>query len=55
MLSHAAFMLRVALKDRRGVTAAEYAILAVAIVGAVGVAAAAFAPRIKAAFEGILP
>jgi Flp pilus assembly pilin Flp len=55
MLPNMLFMLRVALRDRRGVTAAEYAVLAVGIVGAVAAAAAAFGPRIAAVFTGILP
>jgi Flp pilus assembly pilin Flp len=41
--------------DRKGVTAAEYAILAVAIVAAVGTAMTAFGPRIIAAFTNLLP
>ncbi|MFC7478330.1 hypothetical protein ACFQS7_28610 [Dankookia sp. GCM10030260] len=42
-----------AVADRKGVTAAEYAILAVAIVGAVGTAMAAFAPLMLAKFNAI--
>ena len=42
-------------RNRKGVTAAEYAILAVAIVGAVGAAMAAFGPALTAAFRGLLP
>lgn len=39
--------------DRKGVTAAEYAILAVGIVIAVGAAVTAFAPVLKGKLEGI--
>lgn len=39
--------------DRKGVTAAEYAILAVAIVGAVATAMAAFGPLLLARFQAI--
>lgn len=41
-------------RNRKGVTAAEYAILAVAIVGAVGTAAGAFAGPLKTMFENLL-
>ncbi|WPB83921.1 hypothetical protein [Sediminicoccus rosea] len=44
-----------AVTDRRGVTAAEYAVMAVALVAAVGAAVAAFAPKLLAAFTGLLP
>lgn len=43
-----------AVTDRKGVTAAEYAILAVAIVGAVTAAVAAFGTQLTAKFSGIL-
>jgi len=39
--------------DRKGVTAAEYAILAVGVVIVVGAAATAFGGKLKTAFEGI--
>ncbi|MBX9699054.1 MAG: Flp family type IVb pilin [Acetobacteraceae bacterium] len=39
--------------DRKGVTAAEYAILAVGVVIIVGAAATAFGPALKAAFENV--
>lgn len=41
--------------NRRGVTAAEYAVMAVALVAAVGAGVAAFAPRLIAALSGLLP
>ncbi|SDE37643.1 Flp family type IVb pilin [Belnapia rosea] len=41
------------LKDRKGVTAAEYAVLAAGIVIAVGGAATAFGPTLTAAFTGL--
>ena len=44
-----------AMMNRRGVTAAEYAVMAVGIVGAVAVGAAALGPRLLAAFNGLLP
>jgi Flp pilus assembly pilin Flp len=43
-----------AVTDRKGVTAAEYAILAVAIVAAVGTAVAAFGGKLLTKFEGIV-
>lgn len=43
-----------AVTDRKGVTAAEYAILAVAIIGAVALAVAAFSTKLTAKFTGIL-
>ena len=42
-----------AITDRRGVTAAEYAVLATGIVVAVGLAATSFGSRISAVFAGI--
>jgi Flp pilus assembly pilin Flp len=39
--------------DRKGVTAAEYAILAVGIVIIVGAGAAAFGPKLKDAFTEV--
>lgn len=44
---------RNALSDKKGVTAAEYAILAVGIVIVVGGAVLAFRPALEAAFVGI--
>lgn len=44
---------RAALSDRKGVSAAEYAILAVAVVIIVGVAASAFGPQLRTAFTNI--
>lgn len=41
--------------SRKGVTAAEYAVMAVALVAAVGAGVAAFAPRLLAAMTGLLP
>ena len=40
--------------DRKGVTAAEYAVMAVAIVAAVTAAVAAFGPTLTAKMGGIL-
>jgi Flp pilus assembly pilin Flp len=48
-------IIRAAVTDRRGVTAAEYAVMAVALVAAVGAGVAAFAPRLLAAMTGLLP
>lgn len=42
-----------AASDRKGVTAAEYAILAVGVVIVVGGAVLAFAPALQTAFTGI--
>jgi Flp pilus assembly pilin Flp len=50
-----ASIIRTAIADRRGVTAAEYAVMAVALVAAVGAGVAAFAPRLLAAMSGLLP
>ena len=44
---------RVAATDRKGVTAAEYAILAVGIVIIVGAAVNAFAPGLTGAFTSV--
>ena len=44
-----------AMMSRRGVTAAEYAVMAVALVAAVGAGVAAFAPRLIAAMSRLLP
>jgi pilus assembly protein Flp/PilA len=41
------------LEDRKGVSAAEYAILAVGVVIVVGGAVAAFGPQLEAAFTNI--
>lgn len=41
--------------SRKGVTAAEYAVMAVALVTAVGAGVAAFAPRLLAAMTNLLP
>ncbi|GGC50805.1 hypothetical protein GCM10011504_31540 [Siccirubricoccus deserti] len=46
-------VLRTALKNREGVTAAEYAIMAVALVAAVSAAIATFGPMLKNALQGI--
>ena len=45
--------LRTTIADRKGVTAAEYAILAVGIVIVVGAAAVAFQGPLQNAFSGI--
>ncbi|MGG5887104.1 hypothetical protein ACLF3G_08160 [Falsiroseomonas sp. HC035] len=45
---------RRALADRKGVTAAEYAVLATAIVVAVGLAVAALQPLLVAKFSGLM-
>ncbi len=45
--------LRGAASDRKGVTAAEYAILAVAVVIIVGIAATQFGTALKSAFQNI--
>jgi pilus assembly protein Flp/PilA len=45
--------LRGAASDRKGVTAAEYAILAVGVVIVVGGAVLAFAPALNTAFNNI--
>ena len=42
-----------AIVDRKGVTAAEYAILATGIIIAVGVAITAFAPKLEGMFTTI--
>ncbi len=42
-----------ALKDRKGVTAAEYAVLAAGIVIAVGAATLAFKDTLSSAFTGL--
>jgi pilus assembly protein Flp/PilA len=42
-----------ALTDRKGVTAAEYAVLAAGIVVAVGLAATAFSTKLQAAFTAL--
>jgi pilus assembly protein Flp/PilA len=44
-----------AVADRKGVTAAEYAVLATAIIVAVGVAVTAFGDSLTAAFTGMFP
>ncbi|MBY0330541.1 MAG: Flp family type IVb pilin [Acetobacteraceae bacterium] len=44
---------RTATADRKGVTAAEYAILAVGVVIIVGAAASAFGPALKTAFTAV--
>jgi Flp pilus assembly pilin Flp len=44
---------RAAIANRKGVSAAEYAILAVAVVIIVGLAASAFGPALVTAFENI--
>jgi pilus assembly protein Flp/PilA len=44
-----------AVADRKGVTAAEYAVLAVGIVLVVSVAAAALGTRLTTTFTSILP
>jgi Flp pilus assembly pilin Flp len=50
-----ASIIRTAIADRRGVTAAEYAVMAVALVAAVGAGVSAFAPRLLAAMTRLLP
>lgn len=45
---------RATINDRKGVTAAEYAILAVAIIGAVGLAVAAFSTKLTEKFTNLL-
>lgn len=44
----------IAATDRKGVTAAEYAVMAVAIIGAVGLGVAAFAPKLQTALSGLI-
>lgn len=41
--------------DRKGVSAAEYAVLAAAIILAVGAAVTAFGPTLTAKFTGMFP
>jgi pilus assembly protein Flp/PilA len=53
LLSASTAALAAAVTDRKGVTAAEYAILAVGIVVAVGTAATAFSGAISTALSGI--
>ncbi len=48
------FAVRAALLSRKGVAAAEYAVLAAGIVLAVAAAAAAFAPKLTSKFEAIM-
>lgn len=48
-------IIRSALQDRRGVTAAEYAVMAVALVVTVTAGVAAFAPRLLSSMTGLLP
>ena len=55
MLAIAIASLRTAVQDRRGVTAAEYAVLAVGIVIAVGAAATTLGGGISTIFGTILP
>lgn len=45
--------LRAAIADRRGVTAAEYAILAVGVVIIVGTAASTLGPKVQGAFTNV--
>jgi Flp pilus assembly pilin Flp len=53
LLSVSAAAVVAALKDRKGVTAAEYAILAVGLVIAVGAAVTAFGPVLTSKLTGI--
>lgn len=48
-------IIRAAVTDRRGVTAAEYAVMAGAIVLAVAAAVNAFGPTLKTKLETLLP
>ena len=54
LLSASTAALTAAVTDRKGVTAAEYAILAVGLVVAVGAALTAFGPLLTAKFTAIL-
>lgn len=54
MFKTALILAQSAVTDRKGVTAAEYAILAVALVLAVGAAMAVFGPALTAKFTAIL-
>jgi len=54
MLTHSLSLAIAALRDRKGVTAAEYAILAAAIVIAVGAAVTAFSTNLTAKFTALL-
>ena len=53
MSGHLVRRITAALSGRKGVTAAEYAILAVGIVIIVGAAATAFGPQLTAAFNNV--
>lgn len=55
MFSHLVSLTIATLQNRKGVTAAEYAILGVAIVVVVGTAAAALGSRLTTKFGSILP
>lgn len=55
MLAFALSTARQAVTSRKGVTAAEYAVLATAIVGAVTAAVLAFKPLLSGAFTGLFP
>jgi Flp pilus assembly pilin Flp len=55
MLAFALSTARQAVTSRKGVTAAEYAVLATAIVGAVTAAVLAFKPLLASAFTGLFP
>lgn len=54
MIALALSTARRALTDRKGVTAAEYAVLATAIVGAVTAAVILFKPLLEAKFTGLM-
>lgn len=47
-------IIRTAITDRRGVTAAEYAVMAVALVAAVTAGVGALAPRLLAVMGGLV-
>lgn len=54
MLSYLIPLAGATLRNRKAVTAAEYAILAVTLVGAILLAVAAFGPALAARFQAIL-
>jgi Flp pilus assembly pilin Flp len=54
MFDHIIPMIAATFRNRKGVTAAEYAVLAAAIVLAVGAAVTAFGPLLKTKFTGLM-
>jgi Flp pilus assembly pilin Flp len=55
MLKNSIALIQASLTNRKGVTAAEYAVLAAGIVLAVSAAAALLGPRIATTLGGIVP